>query len=351
MRLSNRDLVRLLQSVSILNADEKPDTLPARTNDCVRFLIATDILSFEAFGTANDYQGPLWYTPNGSVSNELLQVMVELVHEQPFWDEVIENRITAARRISDYMTLVQYKKTSIYNEFFRKVKTDRQLVTALHVSQELMVSVSLCRLGIEFTERDCSAFNLLTPHLVAAFRTARVMRRLETQSDGISAPTERASTAIVFLDPELSPTLEQPAMVIMSRYFGPTGRHLPAVVKSYVEFHARQFRDGSTYLPAEPLTAIAECGRLHIDLVYNSQSASCVLLLREWTNQNFRKTLKQLSPREMEVLEWVAAGKTDGDIAHILGISDRTVQKHLQHIFDKLGVENRTAATSYWKTI
>ena len=50
------------------------------------------------------------------------------------------------------------------------------------------------------------------------------------------------------------------------------------------------------------------------------------------------------APREREVLQWVAAGKTDRDIALIVGSSVRTVHKHLQHIYAKLGVETRTAA-------
>jgi DNA-binding CsgD family transcriptional regulator len=51
-----------------------------------------------------------------------------------------------------------------------------------------------------------------------------------------------------------------------------------------------------------------------------------------------------VTPREREVLSWLAAGKTDKDIGDILGMSPRTVQKHLQHIYEKLGVETRTAA-------
>ena len=51
-----------------------------------------------------------------------------------------------------------------------------------------------------------------------------------------------------------------------------------------------------------------------------------------------------LSAREREILDWVAAGKTDAQAAAILGISVRTVQKHLEHVYVKLGVEGRTAA-------
>jgi len=51
-----------------------------------------------------------------------------------------------------------------------------------------------------------------------------------------------------------------------------------------------------------------------------------------------------LSRREADVLRWVAAGKTDHETALLLGLSPRTVHKHLQHAYAKLGVENRTAA-------
>ena len=53
-----------------------------------------------------------------------------------------------------------------------------------------------------------------------------------------------------------------------------------------------------------------------------------------------------LTRRESEVLSWLAKGKTNRDIAEILGMSPRTVNKHLEHIFDKLGVETRTAAAA-----
>lgn len=51
-----------------------------------------------------------------------------------------------------------------------------------------------------------------------------------------------------------------------------------------------------------------------------------------------------LTRREVEVLRWVTDGKTNTEIGQILGMSPRTVQKHLQHIFEKLGVSTRTAA-------
>jgi DNA-binding CsgD family transcriptional regulator len=52
-----------------------------------------------------------------------------------------------------------------------------------------------------------------------------------------------------------------------------------------------------------------------------------------------------LTPREAEVLLWTAQGKSNGDIATILGMSEKTVKQHLGVVFQKLGVESRTAAS------
>ena len=61
-------------------------------------------------------------------------------------------------------------------------------------------------------------------------------------------------------------------------------------------------------------------------------------------NRAQESQLLSLTPREREVLHWVGAGKSDAQVAAILGLSVRTVQKHLENSYVKLGVENRTAA-------
>ncbi len=62
-----------------------------------------------------------------------------------------------------------------------------------------------------------------------------------------------------------------------------------------------------------------------------------------------KQTLKlklKITRREADVLYWVAKGKTDWEISKILSISERTVNKHLEQIFRKLGVNNRTSASA-----
>ncbi|MBA2372130.1 MAG: helix-turn-helix transcriptional regulator, partial [Chloroflexi bacterium] len=50
-----------------------------------------------------------------------------------------------------------------------------------------------------------------------------------------------------------------------------------------------------------------------------------------------------LTPREIEILSCIAAGKTTGEVARLLWVTPATVCKHLEHTYRKLGVSNRTA--------
>jgi DNA-binding CsgD family transcriptional regulator len=57
---------------------------------------------------------------------------------------------------------------------------------------------------------------------------------------------------------------------------------------------------------------------------------------------------RPLTKRELEVVEWIAAGKRNAEIGQILGCSSRTVQKHVQHILEKLHLETRIAVCIWW---
>jgi DNA-binding NarL/FixJ family response regulator len=86
-------------------------------------------------------------------------------------------------------------------------------------------------------------------------------------------------------------------------------------------------------------------------LMYVGQIGVDEYLLRlvEGELANEQTVLKQkllLTEREAEVLLWIARGKSNRDIAEILDLSPRTVNKHLEQIYAKLGVENRTSAAA-----
>ncbi|MBZ0307165.1 MAG: response regulator transcription factor [Anaerolineae bacterium] len=67
-------------------------------------------------------------------------------------------------------------------------------------------------------------------------------------------------------------------------------------------------------------------------------------------SQRKREAESQLSPREREVLEFMAKGMTNPEIAHKLSVSENTVRFHLKNIYSKLGVSNRTEAAAWYFT-
>lgn len=90
---------------------------------------------------------------------------------------------------------------------------------------------------------------------------------------------------------------------------------------------------------------------MEIDLVLleSDQPGEVLLKLTEVREDGKIAALQKqagLTRREAEVLLWVSYGKTNKTISEILGISPRTVNKHLEQVFRKLGVETRAAATA-----
>jgi DNA-binding CsgD family transcriptional regulator len=59
---------------------------------------------------------------------------------------------------------------------------------------------------------------------------------------------------------------------------------------------------------------------------------------------------ESLTPREMEVVSWIARGKRNEEIGKILGCSTRTVKKHVQRALSKRRMETRTSLCAWWHT-
>ena len=98
----------------------------------------------------------------------------------------------------------------------------------------------------------------------------------------------------------------------------------------------------------ESLPVVADGRRLSLSRLA-SDHAGVTLLVRKRASAPEPPALAAtfgLTGREAEVLYWVACGKINRDVGEILGMSPRTVDKHLQHVFEKLNVETRTAAAS-----
>lgn len=118
---------------------------------------------------------------------------------------------------------------------------------------------------------------------------------------------------------------------------------------AFYEWIKRGQQTVKTQKTLEPLTIIRSADRLTFSIVDPSNPEQWVILLREESDGAQIEALSaifKLTKRESEVLYWATKGKTNKDIADILAASPRTINKHLEHVFVKMGVETRTAAAS-----
>lgn len=166
--------------------------------------------------------------PAGALSEQDRAAFDRHFHEHPLVRYHAYQGGRGTQRISDSLPIEQFRRSALYNDYYRRIRIDHAMALPIYVRDGVLVSFVLNRTRRNFTDRERALLDVLRPHL------ARLYQRLNR--------------------------------------------------------------------------------------------------------------LGGLTAREAEVLRWVAAGKSDAQIAAILHISARTVQKHLQHSYEKLGVESRTAA-------
>jgi DNA-binding NarL/FixJ family response regulator len=132
---------------------------------------------------------------------------------------------------------------------------------------------------------------------------------------------------------------------LVLRDFHTEGYLLPVNIREWLQKRAQQ----QIALTADSIALATDASPLKLQLSYLGKIASEEILLRlvevDFENDNLvLKRKLHLTQRESEVLMWIARSKSNRDIAEILNLSPRTVNKHLEQIYTKLGVENRASA-------
>jgi DNA-binding NarL/FixJ family response regulator len=109
----------------------------------------------------------------------------------------------------------------------------------------------------------------------------------------------------------------------------------------------RWLADGSSGGPRSRFIVEGPGTQLSLQMLCREANSVCLLLERKPQPPASNATGSALTERQIEVLSWVARGKTNAEIAEILSLKTGTIGKYLERIFPKLGVENRTAAASF----
>lgn len=354
--LTHTDYQKILRAVEILNSDVDPKSLPQRMRHSVNHAVASDITAFEFFNQAFEHQGILIYEPSEAVSAEELEVYAQYLHEHPFIPEIVVRRRFDAITVSDFMSDAQFKHTGIYNEYYRPVGVERQISVTMNINQDCLIVCTLSRSRKDFDLIEKSILNLMSPHFTTAVRNANSFESLLLKEQNWQSVAESMGRAIIVLDLEgKTKYLSDHSASLLQKYFGGEKlkiHDLPHTLyqwtkKNYENCNSQEYR-----LPPKPLV-LTEKGEKLIVRFKCSKNLSSINLLLDEEKQITPKHLifLGLTKREAEILFWIIAAKTNVEISFLCDISPRTVQKHIEHICTKLGVENRTAAAVKAKEI
>jgi DNA-binding CsgD family transcriptional regulator len=260
------------------------------------------------------------------------------------------SRDGSARKISDFLTQRQFHRLGLYNEFFRCFDGgDYQMVVALPAPPPLVVGISVNRDHRDFTERDRLVLNLLRPHLIQAYRNAEAMMEQAAVLGALGEGVDSLGRGLVVVSREGRVRFAtQSALRWMAAYFGGrqwSGERLPEVLGRWL-LQQEACLDSTGDAPRVQTPFVVARGDRRLVIRQVSEPDQLLLLLEEEPTTVVPRLLESfgLTRRESEVLAWVAEGKTNVEIGQILGMRRRTVSKHLERIFQKLGVETRTAA-------
>jgi DNA-binding CsgD family transcriptional regulator len=209
------------------------------------------------------------------------------------------------------------------------------------------VGFALHRPQRNFTERDRLILNLLRPHLFQAYCNAQHYQQLQQELNRLQLSLNHLGLVILNGDGRVQQVTPQ-ALVWLADYFPkqPCLSQLPEHLWAWVKHQITNFTEKPGLLNVCLPLRVQQAGKqLVIRLVVEQIGARYLLLLEEQTlSLSQLLELLGLSQRETEVLFWVMQGKDNKAIAAKLSVGISTVRKHLESIYQKLGVQSRTEA-------
>jgi DNA-binding CsgD family transcriptional regulator len=297
-------------------------------------LVPSDWLSYNEVDLLNPAKTLAILKPEPiTLFEPLLGRFRELAHQNP----LIARQMTATNfpvhKISDFISRDAFHQLELYQEVYRPLGVEYQIAATIRLEPNRVTAFALSRRESDYTERDRLILEMLRPHLVVAFNNLTLAADHKAWLDAATLALHELTSATLIVNPQGRILYHTGAGL---QWIGATSPGiLPADISEWL---SRPIINGSR----PPLHWPTETGETRIRSVPTSSPDRRLLLLTR-ANPRRSSAVAGLSQREREVAGWIRHGKSNAEIAALLGISPRTVQKHVENMFAKLGVENRVA--------
>jgi len=349
-RLSQRDLRSVMTFLEGCYAIHDFEAFIHHVLTALPAVLPADFLTYNEMCPTQG-QSKDWLHPADAQTLAMVPAWAQHMHEHPVLMHVLHTHDQQAMKIADFLSRRAYHRLGVYNEVYRPLGVDGWLGIGIPTTAAppLVLGIALHRSLPDFSERERLILNLLRPHLVQAHHNAMVVTQLQEALTRRTPGFEHLEHGVMVLsnDGQVRMT-NTSARHCMATYFGHArsgAEHLPDPLQRWVRHQQAQLhRVDDAPPPRTPLTVERNGNRLVIRLLTGREESLLLLEEASTTAQPASAAFGTLTPRERAVLAWLRQGKTNAEIATLLAIRLKTVKKHLEHIYQKLGVENRTTA-------
>jgi DNA-binding CsgD family transcriptional regulator len=292
------------------------DAFPVLVLESLQGLVEAEAVGWNEFDTRTGRLNAV-VVPDDGLTRDL-GILESLAHEHPLIVHILQDPLSKPVTISDFRSRRELHRLELYHEFFKPHGIEYQC--SFGIAGDGYVGVALNRATRDFTPEERAFLDLLRPHLVSAYASVRARAEARERLERVERALENAGREVVVL--------------------GRGGR------LEHASLRARRLLRGHDLDSFRSLELVTPEGRVTVRRV----DGDPVLLLVDEVAQprldSERVAAFRLTRREAEILSLVALGHTSEQIATILSVSARTVDKHVEHALEKLGVGSRREAVA-----
>ena len=305
-----------------------------------------------SYNEVDDDPARSWWTsePHLPVPPEMAERFAELLPQNPILAYNTRTLDGRPRRISDFLDQAAFHALPLYREFYVHIGVEHQVAFTLPSRPPIVIAIVLSSATRDFTDTDVALLAAARPHLIQAYRNAELAAAREATIGALEAGLEALGAPVLVVDERGRVDMATPTArrLLAGRLGGARGRLADDVLAALA---ARR----SAATPAsEPLIVQDGTRTLSLRVLRGPESSSELLIVEPGASGLSVPALQGLglTRREAEALRWLALGRRGADIAHVMGVAPRTVEKHLENVYAKLGVHTASeAAATAWAAV
>ncbi|MEU6714134.1 helix-turn-helix transcriptional regulator [Nonomuraea sp. NPDC046802] len=308
-------------------------------------LVPSDIIAFQAIDPATGRSEQL-ADPDSWETAEFEQAFSRHLPEHPLLRYFLRTGDGDSVRTSDVVSRRELRRLGIYQDFYRPLGIHHQMACLLTSDLGVMNILVFNRGLPDFTHAERQLLLLARPYLANLLATSEAHYWFDSALAALDA-IDDTSYGVILLGPLAKVRImNRSARLLLDTYFRRSGREGDTLPDDLASWLAAQRRASIVERPEPARPYRVSRGSRHLTVSAFDHHTSTALLLSE-TDSAAPPAITDagLTSRERDVLWLVANGRTSAQAAHVLRISSRTVEKHLEHIYAKLGATSRTEAS------